>query len=71
MEKNKTSPLRAQLEKCPFCGGKARMIDVTEPSNIGGKVVQCDDCEASTRVWFPIKDSVDNILRDAWNKRVR
>jgi Lar family restriction alleviation protein len=61
----------AHLKPCPFCGGRADIIDVEEPSNIGGKVVQCSECEASTRVWFPIKDSVDRILREAWNRRVR
>jgi Lar family restriction alleviation protein len=59
------------LKPCPFCGGKASIINVEEPSNIGGKVVQCEKCEASTRVWFPIKDAVDQILREAWNRRAR
>jgi Lar family restriction alleviation protein len=58
-----------KLKPCPFCGGKAEKVEVTEPSNVGGYVVQCRDCEASTRVWFPIKDSVDHILAEAWNKR--
>ena len=57
------------LEACPFCGGQAAIVEVTEPSNVGGYVVQCNDCEASTRVWFPIKDDVTGILHDAWNKR--
>ena len=58
-----------KLKPCPFCGGKAEKIAVEEPSNVGGYVVQCSSCEASTRVWFPIKDSVDRILREAWNRR--
>jgi Lar family restriction alleviation protein len=60
---------REPLKPCPFCGGKAQIIEVTEPSNVGGYVVQCGACEASTRVWFPIKDRVEGILTDAWNKR--
>lgn len=58
-----------QLKPCPFCGGQAMKFAVEELSNLGGYVVQCKSCEASTRVWFPIKDSVDKILLDAWNKR--
>lgn len=58
-----------KLKPCPFCGGKAKKIKVTEPSNVGGYVIMCLACEASTRVWFPIKDSVDQILADAWNQR--
>ena len=57
------------LNPCPFCGGKASIIEVEEPSNLGGYVVQCADCEASTRVWFPIKDDVTRILTEAWNRR--
>ena len=37
------------LKPCPFCGGKAEMVEVTEPSNVGGYVVQCTSCEVSTR----------------------
>jgi Lar family restriction alleviation protein len=61
--------VNANLKPCPFCGGVAAIIDVEELGNIGGKVVQCRSCEASTRVWFPIKDSVDSILREEWNRR--
>lgn len=57
------------LKPCPFCGGEARKVAVTEPSNVGGYVIACSGCEASTRVWFPVKDSVDQILREAWNQR--
>lgn len=57
------------LKPCPFCGGEASIIAVKEASNVGGFVVQCGSCEASTRVWFPAKDPVDRILREAWNRR--
>lgn len=58
------------LKRCPFCGGKAAIIEVEETDNRGGFVVQCGSCECSTRVWFPIKDDVKRILADAWNQRV-
>lgn len=57
------------LKPCPFCGGEAKLAEVEEESNRGGYVVACIRCECSTRVWFPVKDSVDRILREAWNKR--
>lgn len=57
------------LKPCPFCGGAAQIVAVEEPSNQGGFVVACDDCQCSTRVWFPVKDSVDRVLREAWNRR--
>ena len=63
-----------RLKRCPFCGGKAEKLAAEEPSSVGGYVlcgyvVQCKDCESSTRVWFPAKDSVDEILAQAWNRR--
>jgi Lar family restriction alleviation protein len=57
------------LRPCPFCGGDARFYEVEEASNRGGYVVGCKECECSTRVWFPVKDDVRPILRDAWNRR--
>jgi Lar family restriction alleviation protein len=57
------------LKPCPFCGFEARIIEVEETDNRGGFVVCCTGCEASTKVWFPIKDDVTQILRDEWNKR--
>jgi len=63
------APEQPELKPCPFCGAEAEIVAVEEPSNVGGYVVSCKGCEASTRVWFPIKDRVDGILRDAWNRR--
>lgn len=57
------------LLPCPFCGASAEIIEVEETDNKGGFVVCCEGCEASTRVWFPIKDDVRRILRDEWNRR--
>jgi Lar family restriction alleviation protein len=57
------------LKPCPFCGFEARIIEVEETDNRGGFVVCCTGCEASTKVWFPLKDDVTQILRDEWNKR--
>ena len=42
-----TAPRGAEdeLKRCPFCGGHASIIEVEEPSNVGGYVVQCADCD--------------------------
>jgi Lar family restriction alleviation protein len=58
-----------ELKPCPFCGARAEIVAVQETDNVGGFVAYCTGCEASTKVWFPIKDDVTRILRDAWNKR--
>jgi Lar family restriction alleviation protein len=57
------------LKPCPFCGCEARIVEVEETDNRGGFVVCCTGCEASTKVWFPLKDDVRQILRDEWNQR--
>jgi Lar family restriction alleviation protein len=58
-----------QLSPCPFCGGKAKIIDCEEESNTGGRVVACKKCEACSIVMFPLMDSVDDMLTQAWNRR--
>lgn len=57
------------LLPCPFCGGKAELQEATEPGNEGGYFVGCLGCEACTRLWFPIKDSVERQVVEAWNRR--
>ena len=54
---------------CPFCGGQAEKIAVDEASNMGGYVVTCCSCDASSAVVFPVKDSPDGLLNVLWNRR--
>jgi Lar family restriction alleviation protein len=57
-----------ELKPCPFCGGEAERFTITaeaEVSNIGGDVIACKKCEASTRVFFGEKEGIVN----AWNAR--
>lgn len=58
-----------ELKPCPFCGSPAALANVDEPSNVGGRVIQCGTCLASSPVMFPCMDSADEPLKDAWNRR--
>lgn len=54
-----------KLKSCPFCGGKAIVINIEEGENQGGSCVCCEVCQASSNVEFGFKENfVDN-----WNKR--
>ena len=55
-----------ELKPCPFCGGRARVIETTEPSNLGGSAVECTVCHACSPVHFDRKEN----LYSAWNDRV-
>ena len=63
------------LKPCPFCGGDAYFGVVgidggdEDDPNFGGRYIQCDTCNASTMLMFPLKESVDQALADAWNAR--
>jgi Lar family restriction alleviation protein len=56
------------LLPCPFCGGEAEILEITEGdevANIGGSVVTCRQCGASSPVHFDRKEN----LEDSWNRR--
>lgn len=58
----------SDLMPCPFCGGSALRITITdedEVSNVGGDVICCTKCDACTRVFFGEKEGIE----DAWNTR--
>lgn len=63
----------AELKPCPFCGDDARYIcvptDDEEDPNAGGEYIECSSCGASTTIYFPVKDSVERILMERWNRR--
>jgi hypothetical protein len=60
-----------KLKKCPFCwtpekhGGEA---EITETDD-GAKYIRCKQCDAATRLMWPLKDSVDELLAESWNTR--
>jgi hypothetical protein len=56
------------LAPCPFCGGEAALGDAQE-AGPGAYVVSCCKCWASSQVRFAIKEPVDHLLREAWNRR--
>ena len=53
------------LLPCPFCGGKAERIELTDEDNKGGDVICCTKCQASSHVEFGRKEN----LVSAWNTR--
>lgn len=56
------------LKPCPFCGGRAERFTITdddEVANIGGDVITCQQCGASSQVQFGEKAT----LAEAWNRR--
>ena len=69
--------MTARLKACPFCGGKAKMHTVVNAlddvgadiHNEGGQFIACVDCDASSTMMFPLKDSVDDLLGERWNRR--
>lgn len=65
-----------KLLPCPFCGGKASFDSVPIPANeedatpnSGGHFIECEKCNASTALVFPLKDDVTQELMQRWNDR--
>lgn len=57
-----------ELKPCPFCGGEAQRVTLTEedePMNAGGDVITCLKCQASSHVEFGRKEN----LAECWNTR--
>lgn len=53
------------LKPCPHCSGFARFGETAE----GGRFIECSQCLSSSNVMFPLKEPVDDLLREAWNRR--
>lgn len=57
---------------CPFCCSAAKFGEVTtEGDNFGGQFIECTNpqCGCSTRLMFPLMDSVKELLAETWNRR--
>lgn len=54
-----------QLKPCPFCGGAGKPREDDE----GYHYISCGRCDAATRLYLPLKDTVDPVLVAAWNRR--
>ncbi len=62
---NIPKPEGEKLLPCPFCGGKAKRIDIEDGENAGGSCIACSECNASGNVEFGFKENfVSN-----WNRR--
>lgn len=62
-----------ELKHCPFCGGEAEFTTIDEEDNpniSGGEYARCKSCAVSTKLFFPLMDSVDELIAEAWNMRV-
>lgn len=58
--------MEEELKPCPFCGGKAEILDIDDGENAGGSCVSCTQCLASSNVEFEFKENfVSN-----WNRRM-
>ncbi len=53
-----------KLKPCPFCGGKAILLDASYPY-----WVVCDDCGARVRGHRGVGDEGIKASIEAWNKR--
>ena len=58
---------KVELKPCPFCGGEARRLDLTEKGweGKGGVVIECTNCGVSTSIEF----GYNQHLIDRWNRR--
>lgn len=55
----------SDLLACPFCGGLPAYRTTPE----GGHFVDCDGCQASTKLVYPDKTDPKPLVREAWNAR--
>ena len=57
------------LKPCPFCGGKAKQVDICatdfSSANAGGSYIICQSCLACSAVMFGEKAG----LSELWNRR--
>lgn len=60
-----------ELKPCPFCGGKARFLEVEEEQNKGSIVVECTGCNCCTACVFPAKADAKPHAQFLWNRRER
>ncbi|WP_417491836.1 Lar family restriction alleviation protein [Maricaulis sp.] len=66
------SEIKDELKPCPFCGATAEVIGPMPADgfgNEGGYVVECTQCQASSRVHFPTMDDARPFAIGAWNRR--
>ncbi|MEA2037283.1 MAG: Lar family restriction alleviation protein [Nanoarchaeota archaeon] len=53
-----------KLKPCPFCGGKAEVMEKTDDDHVWCKIVSCYSCWAKTGLFDKREDAIK-----AWNTR--
>ncbi|MBQ8692023.1 MAG: Lar family restriction alleviation protein [Synergistaceae bacterium] len=68
LNKIDTRGAKIELKPCPFCGGEAHLMRITQPDDQGGIecyfTVECSCCANTTAFMCQIYDAVA-----AWNRR--
>ena len=54
----------AKLKMCPFCNGKAEVIETFDEDGDRWQEVECQRCYARTTGWATEDEAID-----AWNRR--
>lgn len=60
--------MTAHLLPCPFCDGEAQFGESPD----GGEFIECSNrrCKTSSKLMYPNKEGVKDLLAEAWNQRV-
>lgn len=54
------------LKPCPFCGGQAEIRKSGKSQNY----IACEDCDSYSQLVHAVKEDVERLLVEVWNKRV-
>lgn len=58
-----------ELKPCPFCGGKAKIVNIGDCDGSDFYMIVCTKCTTSTSFGFKSRTKLDVIK--AWNRRTK